>query len=153
NAHPPIVEREVFMKANKIALEHKGRLNHKKFNNARHPLTGLLKCGKCGGSMVAQKRKNRMADGNYKQYRYYVCSTYLKAGRNVCSQANINADELEYYVYDSIKQKILEVLDDDYFLSDYSTHDPNEEINQQIKSIEKQITKNENKTMTILENK
>lgn len=73
---------------------------------AYHPLTGVLVCGKCGQGMVCQKR-------SYKgeEYRYYICKSYHKYGRDVCSQANINATDIEPTVIEAIKKKISSLLD------------------------------------------
>jgi site-specific DNA recombinase len=51
--------------------------------------------------MVCQKRSHKG-----KQYRYYICKTYHKFGRQLCDQANINADELEEAVTALIRNKL-----------------------------------------------
>ncbi|ARC72511.1 MULTISPECIES: recombinase family protein [Bacillus] len=154
DAHPPIIEREVFMKAQRLIKQKEKAFNKgRRFNNAKHPLTGLLKCSLCGAPMICQKRTNKKADGTKVTYRYYVCSTYHQKGRDVCPQANINADELEDYIHKQISQQIEKVKNDEYFLEGYSTYNPNEEINSQIKVIDREIEKNTNKSLTLLENK
>lgn len=100
NAHPPIVDRIIFDKAQMIL---KSRNVGQTFKHVIHPLTGILKCGKCGEGMVCQKRV-----WNNKEYRYYICKTYHKYGRDTCSQANINADELENLIYNRLKEKVVE---------------------------------------------
>lgn len=107
NAHPAIIDKELFEMAQKKILENKQLHPHpKRFNAAKHPLTGLLKCGLCGGNMICQKRTNKKKDGTKLEYRYYVCSTYHKQGRNVCPQANVNADHLEDELLVFIKKKL-----------------------------------------------
>lgn len=112
NAHPAIIDKELFMKAQKKIHENKRIFAHpRRFNAAKHPLTGLLKCGKCGGNMICQKRANKKKDGTRLEYRYYVCSTYHKKGRNVCPQANINADHLEEEILNFIKGRLYKYID------------------------------------------
>lgn len=107
DSHPAIVEKEIFELARKKMNENRETFAHpKKFNAAKHPLTGLLKCGRCGGNMICQKRTNKRKDGTKIEYRYYVCSTYHKQGRNVCPQANVNADHLEEDIMEVIEKKL-----------------------------------------------
>jgi site-specific DNA recombinase len=107
NAHPAIITNELFEEAQKKMNKNRQAFPHpKQFNAAKHPLTGLLKCGKCGAPMICQKRTNKKKDGTRLEYRYYVCSTYHKQGRNVCSQANINAEHIEEDILDFIENKL-----------------------------------------------
>ncbi|WP_257064360.1 recombinase family protein [Priestia megaterium] len=154
NAHPPLIEREVFMKAQRLIKQKEKAYNSgRRFNNAKHPLTGLLKCSLCGAPMICQKRTNKKKDGTKLEYRYYVCSTYHQKGRDVCPQANINADDLEHYIHQQLSKQILRVRDDKRLLENYKTYNPNKEINSQIKMIDKEIEKNTNKSLLLLENK
>jgi site-specific DNA recombinase len=100
DAHPEITDKATFNKAQNIL---KSRNVGQTFKNVIHPLTGLLKCGKCGEGMVCQKRSYKD-----KEYRYYICKTYHKFGRNVCSQSNVNANELEAFIIEKLKEKINE---------------------------------------------
>ena len=104
NAHPPIIDRELFEKAQLKFNENEFKLkNSGAFNSARHPLTGIMFCAKCGKPMMCQKRTNTRADGTKLHYRYYVCSTYHKKGRHICDQANVKADDVEETIYEEIK--------------------------------------------------
>ena len=110
NAHPPIIDRELFEKAQLKFNENEFKLkNSGKFNSAKHPLTGILYCAKCEKPMMCQKRFNTRADGTKMHYRYYVCSTYHKKGRHICDQANVRADDLEEAVYEAIQQQAEEI--------------------------------------------
>jgi len=64
-------------------------------------LTGILKCSKCGKSMIV-KHGHISAQTN-KIIQYYVCSTkdYSKGER--CSNPNIRVDELESIVMNNLK--------------------------------------------------
>jgi len=98
NAHPAIIDKEIFYKAQSIL---NSRNIGQTFKHVIHPLTGILFCSKCKNGFVCQKRSF-----NNKDYRYYICKTYHKYGRNTCSQANINADELEKFIYDDLLSEI-----------------------------------------------
>lgn len=107
NAHPAIIEKKLFEEAQKRMSENRNTFAHpQKFNAAKHPLTGILRCGRCNAPMICQKRTNKKKDGTKLEYRYYVCSTYHKKGRNVCSQANINAEHIEEDILDFIEKKL-----------------------------------------------
>jgi site-specific DNA recombinase len=103
NAHEAIVDSEVFHGAQRI-LESKS--HGRSPRRAYHPLTGILYCGKCMKGMVCQKRSYKD-----KEYRYYICKTYHKFGRHVCSQANINAEELERAIMNVIRRQLMRIPD------------------------------------------
>ncbi|WP_338842105.1 recombinase family protein [Paenibacillus glucanolyticus] len=99
DAHPALVDKELFYKAQKILMSRTHERGGAK--RAHHPLTGVLVCGSCGEGMVCQKRSFKD-----KEYRYYICKTYHKYGRDACSQANINADDIERAVVEAVRNKI-----------------------------------------------
>lgn len=154
NAHPPIIDKDVFMKVQRNIKHREKSFNQgRAFNNAKHPLTGLLKCSLCGAPMICQKRTNKLPDGSKKTYRYYVCSTYHRKGRDVCPQANINADDLEDYIHKQLSEQIKKVKDDPYLLEGYTTNSSNNDMKHQLKMVEKELEKNTTKTLALLENK
>jgi site-specific DNA recombinase len=70
---------------------------------ARHPhiglLKGLMKCGNCGGALAHTyaKKQNRL-------YRYYLCITKQKRGRDVCDTRPLPAQEIEDHVVMMIRR-------------------------------------------------
>lgn len=96
--HEPIIDKETFYAAQLILA---GRGHHRTPRRAYHPLTGILFCGKCGEGMVCQKRSYKE-----KEYRYYICKTYHKYGRDACPQANIEAQSIENQVEARVKQDL-----------------------------------------------
>lgn len=153
NAHPAIVERSDFMEVRKILQKRAGTHIGRRFNNARHPLTGILKCGKCGAPMICQKRSNkRKSDGEILEYRYYVCSTYHRQGRDVCPQANINADTLEEYIHEAVSRQVLKLTREGYLSNDLQTYNENEQINKEIAQIDGLIDKKIIKLNNLLDN-
>lgn len=153
NAHEPIVEKEVFMKAQAIIKSREGKYNvSKRYNAAKHPLTGLLKCGKCGAPMICQKRTNKKADGTKKEYRYYTCSSAHRHGRALCDQKNVNAEDLEEYIHSVISMQLKELKANENILDDIVQYDPNENINKQLQITEHNIANKVKNQTTLLEN-
>jgi site-specific DNA recombinase len=106
HAHEPLIDKDTFDAAQRILLS---KSHSRAPRRAYHPLTGILFCGKCKEGMVCQKRSHQG-----KQYRYYICKTYHKFGRQLCDQANINADQLEEAVILLIRNK-LDMIPDELF--------------------------------------
>ncbi|MED4163552.1 recombinase family protein [Halalkalibacterium halodurans] len=154
NAHPAIIEKEVFEAVQKKIQENKKTFAHpKKFNAAKHPLTGLLKCGKCGGNMICQKRTNKKKDGTRIEYRYYVCSTYHQQGRNACPQANINADHLEEDISNFIEKKLSVFEDIDVSKRVQEKDDQKQRIMQEIRQVDLTLNKKLSASKSLLESK
>ncbi len=99
--HEPIISREDF---EEVQIILRRRSFRKDAPNVYHPLTGILFCGSCGEGMVCQKRSTKT-----KEYRYYICKTYHKYGRDYCKQANINADDLERDVVEALEKRIADI--------------------------------------------
>ncbi|MFC1476201.1 recombinase family protein [Candidatus Zixiibacteriota bacterium] len=62
-------------------------------------LKGLLYCASCGAAMIHTytKKKNRL-------YRYYICSTAQKQGREACPTPSLPAQEIEDFIVEQIRQ-------------------------------------------------
>ncbi|MBP1154506.1 MULTISPECIES: recombinase family protein [unclassified Paenibacillus] len=98
NAHEALIDKAIFDTAQRILSS---KSHNRAPRRAYHPLTGILICGKCNQGMICQKRSYKG-----KEYRYYICKTYHKYGRDVCPQANVNADELEEMVVSLIRGRL-----------------------------------------------
>jgi site-specific DNA recombinase len=74
-------------------------------------LTGLLKCPKCGASMISHRTKKRNKPNEF--YRYYQCSNFFNKCTSICNSNLINADVAETYVLDKINELVQskEVID------------------------------------------
>ncbi|KYC92225.1 hypothetical protein B4102_3766 [Heyndrickxia sporothermodurans] len=154
NKHPAIIDKELFDQAQKKIQEAKQRHAHpKKFNAAKHPLTGLLKCGLCGGNMICQKRTNKKKDGTKLEYRYYVCSTYHKQGRNVCPQANVNADHLEDELLEFVEKKLKVFVNLNMNDRVKEKDQKQQEINKDIHQIDIMLKKKVHASKTLLESR
>jgi site-specific DNA recombinase len=153
NAHPAIVEKEIFQRAQELLNIRKGKFDFgRKFNARKHPLTGILICDKCNANMICQKRTNTKSDGTKIEYRYYVCSTYHKQGRNICDQANTNADMIEEFLFEKLKSKIEEQLEGWDFKKSVKVKKENmKRLNKEVQQIELQLQKKLNSSKGLLE--
>lgn len=123
--HEALVSKEKFYTAQE-KLNNRG--HHRTPRRAYHPLTGILVCGRCGEGMVCQKRSYKGKD-----YRYYICKTYHKYGRDTCAQANINADKLEPEIIMVVKNRLSRLA-----ASDLESHSNRSE---DIKRLEDEISR------------
>jgi hypothetical protein len=153
NAHPPIVTKEIFYKAQDILEKKANKFNKsKRFNAAKHPLTGLLKCGKCGAPMICQKRANKRKDGTKLEYRYYVCSTYHKKGRMLCEQKNVRADYLEEAILKIIQDNLKNAIStSDIEKKVKAKNDIKDKIELELKNVDMNIQKKINTSKALLE--
>jgi DNA invertase Pin-like site-specific DNA recombinase len=77
-----------------------------------YALSGLVRCGHCGGNMVA--RVNRAGVGGRKHaYRRVLCGTYNRAGGPSCQYNAVDADALARAVVKKLREHLLgpEALD------------------------------------------
>ena len=92
DAHPAIVERGLFEKAQELLQERKTKVG-KPSNRAKYPLSGLLYCARCGARMVTIQSTKPGCE-RYR-YRYYKCGRNHKYGSAACVHEPIQAEELE----------------------------------------------------------
>lgn len=71
-------------------------------------LTGLLRCGICGGPMVGSTDRPHSRDGNtHGEYRYYICSR-KKAQYSACSSSKMSAGVIEAAVIEVLTEQVLD---------------------------------------------
>lgn len=63
-------------------------------------LTGLLKCGICGGGLTT-------ATGKSGRYKYYKCNKRTSQGKHVCDAPALPMDKLDAVVMDTLLNKVL----------------------------------------------
>jgi site-specific DNA recombinase len=97
---PAIISEEMFILAAKRRLERSPEIIHPRVLTSQHLLTGLLKCGLCGASMV-------MATGKNNTYFYYRCTTKTKHGAKLCSSKDIPMGKLDKLVLDALASQVL----------------------------------------------
>jgi site-specific DNA recombinase len=62
-------------------------------------LTGLLKCGVCGGSMT-------LATGKSGRYKYYKCTSRQNRGNHACTSVNLPMEKLDSLVLNQLAEKV-----------------------------------------------
>ena len=93
NTHPAIIDRETFVLVQE-RIKTKRRLPGRT-QNTTYLLSGIIKCGHCGGSMIGRTTKNLQGT----LYYHYICSAYHKMGQCECISIrcrDVEADLKEY---------------------------------------------------------
>lgn len=124
--HSPIISEETFNKAQDILFSNRSRTYRNDYK-IQNPLSGIIKCGKCGHKMTRRPYKNRQPDS-------LICN--IKECKNVSSQLSI----VESKLLASLEQKFKEY---DYFIDNYSKEIKKVQYSneQNIKVIDKEIDK------------
>lgn len=98
NHHEGIVDRQTFDKVQRIfdtdtrMTQEQGRVTM---------LGGFMRCADCGRAMNRHKNVH-----SYGTYHYFVCATYKKVSKNVCSRHSIRADYVENAVLEAIQAQV-----------------------------------------------
>ena len=125
NMHEPIIDRNLFEKAQNISNTDTRVL----LSGKRSIWAGLLKCGDCGRAMHKKDCKNKSG----KVYEYFVCGTYRKKSNKLCTKHTISIKELEEAVLEAINESIRKFAN-------------NKKIDQQIDRLKTSVYKDENIT-------
>ena len=99
NMHEPIIDNDLFEKAQRLRkvdtrVQSSGILSM---------WAGVLKCADCGRAMHKKYCKNKSGT----VYEYYICSTYRKKSKNLCTKHTLKVEELENAVLETIKSLIV----------------------------------------------
>jgi site-specific DNA recombinase len=96
---PAIIEQELFDKATKLRGVLTPMKSAPRRDNSPNLLTGLLRCGCCGATMVKITAKNN-------RYRYYKCSSRISQGNTICKSPNFPMEKLDNLVLEAFRDKI-----------------------------------------------
>lgn len=108
--HEAIIEEDVFIEVQK-KIKKRAKLGGRAVSS-RGLLTGILKCGRCGGnayltsfpsSYAYKKAKEGKDISNYSRCLAYKCSTVSKYGNKACKSYIIAQKKVEAYVVNKIK--------------------------------------------------
>jgi site-specific DNA recombinase len=88
--HEPIVDGDVFARAQVLLEERSADAAVIAPTTSEYLLSGLLRCQACRGAYVGAG-----AHGRSGFYRYYVCRTRQAKGARACSGQRVPADDLE----------------------------------------------------------
>ena len=100
--HEPIIDEGLWDKVQAIMESKKGKPS--RIYDGEYPLTGILKCPKCGAGMVISRTTNKLADGTKKRIAYYCCGAWKNKGTSVCNSNTIRVDKANEYVFNKISE-------------------------------------------------
>ena len=107
DAHPALVDREMFARVQEKLAKRKLRTtSHKKTNGDRYLLTGIVRCGHCGAKMYGT-RGTRRKNGTEYVYDKYICSTYHTRGKTECHHHAVDQGLLMEFVVRSLRETLL----------------------------------------------
>ena len=72
--------------------------------DGEYPLTGILRCPKCGAGMGISRTTNKLSDGTKKRIAYYCCGAWKNKGISVCNSNTIRVDKANEYVFTKISE-------------------------------------------------
>lgn len=109
-------------------------------------LTGLLKCGVCGGSMT-------LVTGKGGKYRYYKCTRRQNQGNHACTSANLPMEKLDDLVLEQLAQRIFAKERLQMLMAELRKRIKGSKDNQQerINEINRQIKKTEERQQRLLD--
>ena len=108
DTHPPIIDRETFEKrqqyGKKRIISHHDRTQNQQ-RPVKHLLSGIIKCGSCGGNYVGRQYSGWKPGSKSEKYRY-LCAGYIGRGTNACAHVTLYRDWVEGYVIDVIRERV-----------------------------------------------
>lgn len=102
--HEAIIDKELWDKVQLILESKKGKPS--RIYDGEYPLTGILRCPKCGAGMVISRTTNTLADGTKKRIAYYCCGNWKNKGTSVCNSNTIRVDKANEYVFKKIEELV-----------------------------------------------
>ncbi|EOU2016657.1 recombinase family protein [Clostridium perfringens] len=102
--HEAIIDRELWDKVQLILESKKGKPS--RIYDGEYPLTGILRCPKCGAGMVISRTTNTLADGSKNRIAYYCCGNWKNKGTGVCNSNTIRVDKANEYVFKRIEELV-----------------------------------------------
>lgn len=95
--HEPLINEETFRKAQAILSERRGDPSLRRSNSSNYPLSGLLRCQKCGRYLVGVSGHGRGG-----VYYYYACPGKFKYGE--CDLQNLPREETDLSILSQTKK-------------------------------------------------
>lgn len=143
--HQPIISLELWDKVQAIQQK-KSHTSIRNFDG-KFLLTGLMKCPKCGASMVASRTKSKLKDGTIVIRRYYSCGAFRSKGSSVCNANSVRADYAEQHVMERLTEVVNEksILKDIIAATNKRKKESIKPMRQELSAIEKRIEQFESK--------
>lgn len=149
--HEPIIDMSTWDKVQAILKSKKGKPS--RIYDGEYPLTGILRCPKCGAGMVIMRTTNKRADGTKRRLAYYACGNWKNKGTSVCNSNAIRVDKANGYVF----SKISELLSNDKMIKAIVANVNKERVKKinpakkEIEKIDKELEKLDKKKKMIFE--
>lgn len=149
--HDSIIEESLWNKVQAVLESKKGK--PARIYDGKFPLTGILKCPKCGAGMVIMRTTNKLKDGTRRRLTYYACGNWKNKGTAVCNSNTIRCDKANEYVF----SKISELLSNDKMIKSIVTNINKERSNRvspakkELAKIERELQKLDGKKKKIFE--
>lgn len=77
-----------------------------------HLFSGFLRCADCGKAM-----NRKTISQPYRDYAYYICSTFKKQHSGICTKHTIRSDKLERAVLETLRQQIARAVEMDELIA------------------------------------
>jgi site-specific DNA recombinase len=100
--HEAIIDENLWNKVQAILENKKGKPS--RVHDGEFPLTGILRCPKCGAGMVISRTTNKLADGTKKSISYYACGNWKNKGTAVCNSNSIRTEKANEYVFNKLSE-------------------------------------------------
>jgi len=102
--HEAIIDMKTWDKVQAVLESKKGKPS--RIYDGEYPLTGLLRCPKCGAGMVIMRTTNTLVDGTKRRLVYYACGNWKNKGTAVCNSNTIRVDRANEYVFSKLSELI-----------------------------------------------
>ena len=96
---PIIIEPELFDAIQDRLMQRRPANTPPRIVNGPTLLTGIAKCGTCGGGMTLRTGKGG-------RYRYYACNTRMTQGKSACEGRNVPMGRLDTLVLEALEEKV-----------------------------------------------
>ena len=100
--HDSIIDESLWDKVQIVLASKQGK--PARIYDGEYPLTGILKCPKCGAGMVIMRTTNKLVDGTKKRIVYYACGNWKNKGISVCNSNSIRVDKANEYVFGRLEE-------------------------------------------------
>lgn len=149
--HEAIIDIDTWNKVQAILESKKGKPS--RIYDGEYPLTGILRCPKCGAGMVISRTTNTLVDGTKKRIAYYSCGNWKNKGTAVCNSNSIRCDKANEYVFN----KLSELFTNEKMVKTVVSNVNNERVQRinpakkELEKLEKELEKIEKKKNKIFE--
>lgn len=100
--HKAIIDEKLWDKVQAILESKKGKPS--RIYDGEYPLTGILRCPKCGAGMVIMRTTNTLKDGSKRRIAYYACGNWKNKGIAICNSNSIRVDKANEYVFSKLSE-------------------------------------------------